>query len=129
MNNLIVALYDIFAISAALMLVYVGVQAMNDLHLSRTDRPWLKNYRKMSFFADASFQFLTVCFQRYWLIDPTTVSVGIVVIMQILFGGAILVASIVSMRERAPPQDGHRVQMPSGLVHIRSKLTSFFIRH
>src|ERR1700694_2483775 len=108
MNKLIVLLFDVVAISAAMALVYVGMQAAKDLHLNRTDRPWVRKYRKASFMADAAYILLTICFQGYWLVNPTTVSVGIVVILQMVFGGAILVASFVSMRERAPPQNGHR---------------------
>jgi hypothetical protein len=130
MNKLIVLMFDAVAISAALALVYVGMQAAKDLHLNRTDRPWVRNYRKASFIADAAYVLLTVCFQDYWLVNPTTLSVGIAMIGQILFGGNILVASFVSLRERAPPQSGHRINHASfGQLSFVEKFISYFRLH
>lgn len=132
MNELIVIVVDTVATAAALFLVYVGMQAANDLHLNRTDKPWLRNYRRLSFIADAALQFLLVCFQNYWLTKPTTISVGIAFILEILFGGAILVASFVSMKERAPPQSGHghRISNPSfGRASFFERLVAIFRLH
>jgi hypothetical protein len=130
MNKLIVLTFDAVAFSAAMALVYVGMQAAKDLHLNRTDRPWVRKYRKASFIADAAYIFLTVCFQNYWLVNPTTVSVGIVVILQMVFGGAILVASFVSMKERAPPQSGHRIHHASfGRPSFVERLIGYFTLH
>lgn len=130
-ETIIVYAYDALAILAACLLAYVGTQASKDMHLNRTDRPWVRKYRFMSFIADAAFQFLSVCFQQYWLLHPTVVSVGAVVILQILFGGAILVASLVSMRERAPPSTGHRIHATSfgRTSSIVARLASHLSRH
>lgn len=130
MNKFIILMLDTVAISAALALVYVGMQAAKDLHLNRTDKSWLRKYRRASFLADAALQFLLVCFQDYWLVNPTTFSVGIAMILQMVFGGAILVASFVSMKERAPPQSGHRISNPSfGRASCVEKLIGYLRPH
>lgn len=129
MNELIVALYDIAAFAGALLLVHVITQAENDLHLNRTDRPLVRKARKISFYSDAAFLLLTICLQNYWLVNPTTISVGVVVILQIFFGGAILAINVISLRERAPPSAGHRTRDASyGSPSFISRLISYLIR-
>ncbi len=71
----------------------------------------MQRRRKLAFYGDAGYLGLIVCFQQYWLYQPTILSVSIV------FSGAlagaiwILSVSLVSMRERQqqPPhsQGGH----------------------
>ncbi len=112
MNDLFIAIavagYNIAALSGALYLVIVITQAENDLHLKRTDRPALRIARKRAFYADAAFLLLTVALQKYWLLNPTTISVAIVTTGYIAGGIWILAVNSASLRERDPhnPQGG-----------------------
>lgn len=103
MNDYMVHAFDVIALIGALMLVFVGRQAMNDLHLRRTDPPNVAKARKLTFYASSAFVLLTVCFQYYWL----TAAVAPVVSGYILMSISILSVSLVSMALRKPP-DGHR---------------------
>lgn len=111
MNELIVATYDLAAFAGMFLLIHVIRQAMNDIHLNRTDSPWVIKARKRAFFADAAFLLLTVCFQDYWLRDPSLIAVGIVTIGLVTGGIAILAVNVISLHMRAPPQNnsGFRV--------------------
>lgn len=105
MNELVIAVYDIVAFAGVLLLMYVIRQAQNDLHLTRTDRPQVAKARKATFFADAAYVLLTIFFQDYWLVHPSVVMTGLVVTGLVGGGMAILAVSVVSMHERAPPQN------------------------
>jgi hypothetical protein len=106
MNNLVIALYDFVAFSGVLLLMYVIRQAQNDLHLNRTDRPRVMQWRKITFFADALYVLLTIYFQDYWLAHLSVVVTGLVVTGLVGGGMSILAVSVVSMHERAPPSNG-----------------------
>ncbi len=110
MNDAIVFVYDSSALAGALFLMFVIRQAMNDLHIKRTDPPEVQNARKLAFFSAAAFLLLTVVFQDYWLIHPSVFTVGIVATG--LVGGAIwiLAVNIVSLHMRAPPS-GHKTRV------------------
>ncbi len=108
MSNLVIALFDTVAFAGVLMLMYVIRQALNDLHLKRTDRPMVLQARKATFFADAIYILLTVYFQDYWLVHPSVVVTGLVVTGHLAGGMSILAVSLISMKERAPPT-GFRV--------------------
>jgi len=92
------------------MLMYVIRQAQNDLHLKRTDRSRVVQWRKITFFADAAYVLLSVFFQDYWLRHPSVVVTGLVVTGHLLGGMSLLAVSMVSMTERAPP-GGHSERM------------------
>ncbi len=117
--SIAVALYNIAAVSGAVFLVVVITQATNDLHLKRTDRPALRQARRMAFYSDAAFLLLTACFQKYWLINPTTIPVAIVVTGYIAGGIWILAVNSASLRERAPPgdQSGYRASVSPSWWH------------
>jgi len=118
-----VGVYNVAALSGALFLVIVITQATNDLHLKRTDRPALRKQRRMAFYADAAFLLLTACFQKYWLLNPTTIPVAIVVIGYMMGGIWILAVNSASLRERAPPNNrsGFRIS-EAGAGTIFSRL-------
>jgi len=135
MNDLLiklaVAIYNATAMSVTMYLVIVITQAQNDLHLKRTDRPALRYQRKKAFYGAAAFLLLTMCFQKYWLLNPSIISVAIVV-TGYLFGAIwILAVNSSTLREREPPnfQRGHgnfgyRV-LTRGSVPIRNLIALF----
>lgn len=107
MNDLVVYAYIAFAFAGSGILVYVITQAMNDLHLKRTDPPSVAMSRKLTFYADGAFLLLTVYFKDYWLTNPSVISTALVSIGFVGGGIAILMVSLVSMKKRAPPPSGH----------------------
>lgn len=108
MNETFIAIYVVFAFAGALLLIYVSIQAGNDLHLKRTDHPKVFKARKIVFFGDAMFVVLTVIYREYWLVHPTTLTVALVGIGFVGGGMSLLIVSLVSMHMRAPrnPEQG-----------------------
>jgi hypothetical protein len=106
MSDIIVAVYDAAAGLSMLLLMFVIFQAINDMHIKRTDPESMQIQRKLAFFSAAAFLGLTVCFQRYWLLQPSVISVGLVTTG--FLAGLIWVLSVnaLSLHMRAPPT-GH----------------------
>ena len=121
MSDFLVQTLDFIGIAAALILAFVIRQAVNDLHLNRTDPPSVAKARKMTFYAGAGYIMLTLCFQHYWLLHPTVVSVAIVVSGYLVMCISILSVSMVSMALRKPPT-GHRFYEFVGHLAIFGKL-------
>ena len=115
-EQIIVASYDAVAILGMFSLVYVIRQTMTDIHINRTDPPILVMARKAAFGGAATFLLMTVRFQDYWLIHPSTVSVGIVMAGLIGISVVMLAINAVSLHLRAP-DSGSRLK-PSGFRHI-----------
>lgn len=112
MNDLVVAIYDIAAFAGTLFLMFVIRQAINDLHIKRTDPLSVQNARKIAFFAAASFLMLSVCFQNYWLVHPSLVPVGLVATGLVVGAIAILAVNVISLHLRAPG-NGHKIRISS----------------
>ena len=129
MNETFVTLYVIFAIAGALLLVYVGIQAVNDLHLKRTDHPRVFKARKLVFFGDAVYLTLTICYRDFWLVHPTPLTVALAGIGFVGGGMSLLIVSLVSMHMRAPrnPEQGYRTQ--SVWAHPIASLSRIIRRH
>lgn len=129
MNETFVAIYVMFAIAGALLLVYVGIQAVNDLHLKRTDHPRVFKARKFVFFVDAVYLTLTICYRNFWLVHPTTLTVALVAIGFVGGGMSLLIVSLVSMHMRAPrnPKQGYGTQ--SSWSHPIASLSRIIRRH
>jgi len=119
MNNLVITLYDLSAYAGALFLAFVLRQAMNDLHITRTDSQWIQNARRNAFISAAAFLFLTVYFQPYWLEHPSVIAVGLVCTGLMLGLIWVLAVSVVSLRLRAPPKGNHGTQAVSDYLWRR----------
>jgi len=128
MNEILIFLalvvFSAAGLAGATFLAFVIVQAMNDLHLKKTDRGPVQQQRKWAFFSDAIFVLLSVGFQRYWLWEPTVLSVTPVLVGYLAGGIWILSVSSVSMKERAPRSgsEGDR-RLPSTLKWLYSRIT------
>mgnify|MGYP001605667729 CR=1 FL=1 len=103
MNNLIATLYIASACGGALLLVHVILQASRDIHLNRTDPPWVIRQRKYAFYADIIWLILSACLVDYWLLNPTVITVAIYSIGMITCGSWILVINKISLELRKPP--------------------------
>ena len=118
MNDLehsIVALYVVMATTGALALAYVLRQAINDNHLSRTDPPRVRSARKAVFGISAYFLLLTVFFRDRWLVHPSLIAVGIVVIGFMVAVIMVLAVNMVSFRLRQTPIDGAKMRIPDAI--------------
>jgi hypothetical protein len=94
-----IGLYVVTALAGVFLLMHVISQAMNDLHLNRTDAPAVIRDRKRAFFGDAVFLTLTVCLRNYWIVHPI---VGVVASGLVGGGLWILTVNVRSLRDRAP---------------------------
>lgn len=110
MSEIVVALYDTSAFAGTLFLIFVIRQAMDDLHIRRTDPLSVQNARKVAFFSAASFLLLSIIFQDYWLRNPSVVSVGLVSTGLVVGAIAILAINVISLHLRAPGS-GHKVRL------------------
>jgi NADH:ubiquinone oxidoreductase subunit 6 (subunit J) len=104
MNSFVIALYDLSAYAGALFLAFVLRQALNDMHIGRTDPQWIQNARRNAFISAAAFLFLTIYFQPYWLEHPSVITVGLVCTGLMLELIWVLAVSVISLRLRAPPK-------------------------
>lgn len=106
MNEFFIHSYVVIAGLAALLLVFVIWQAINNLHLKRNDPPQVARARKITFYLSAGFLLLTVIFKDYWLTDPTVIPVAIVSSGFLIMCISVLSVSMVSMWLQKP-RSGH----------------------
>ena len=105
MNEIVAGLYYVVAYSVMAFLVFVIGQAMDDIYLKRTDPSSVQSARKIAYFVAAAYLLFTLIFRKYWLLNPTVVSVGLVTTGLLLNCIAVLAASSVSMKLRVPPNN------------------------
>lgn len=131
MNELVVIwIYNIVVFAGMLFLMVVVTQAMNDPLLRRNDSVPLQRARKNSFYGAGAYLLLTMCLQEYWLLHPTVISVGLVVIGLLLGSIWILAVNVLSLASRVPPSNGSRAVNPSFRpAYLLSKIASLFIWH
>jgi len=100
-----ILIFNVVALGVSFMLIYVITQAENDWHLRRTDRPQVQLSRKRAFYGGAGYLFLIVCFQKFWLYQPT--ALGVAIVFSGALGGAVWILTInkISLRERQPGPD------------------------
>lgn len=128
MNDLetsVVAVYIIMATASACGLAYMLRQALNDPHLSRVDPPVIRTSRKVVFGVGAYFLLLTAYCRDYWLVHPSLVAVGLVVIGFMLSLILILTVNIVSLKLRQPPLDGAKIRLAGYAAPARLRRSQY----
>jgi hypothetical protein len=114
-ETLVVVVYDVVAILGALLLVFVGRQAENDIPLKRLETPKLQWWRKVSFTAAELFLLFTVWSQG-WLWEPSWIATGLIGASMMILG-----VNAISLNSRIPPRSQHGMRVPStGAVGVRA---------